>query len=85
MLLVPRGVAKRWQSCLHTSRPIAAWCCRHTVAAAAAVVLIRMCLRLLAKCIQGPASSGVPAAAVSSASVSTVLALSALALDGTSE
>ena len=79
MLLVPRGVEKRWQSCLYTSRPIAAWCCRHTVAAAADVVLIRMYLRLLASCIQRSASSGVPAAAISSASVSTVVALSALA------
>ena len=79
MLLVPRGIEKRWQSCLHTSRPIAAWCCRHTVSAAADIVLIRMCLRLLASCIQRFASSAVPAAAISSASVSTVVALSALA------
>ena len=78
MLLVPSGIAKRWQSCLYTSRPIAAWCCRHTVAAAADVVLTRMYLRLFASCIQRSASSGVPAAAVSSASVSAVVALSAL-------
>ena len=78
MLLVPRGMAKRWQSCLYTSRPVAAWCCRHTVAAAADVVLRRMYLRLFASCIQRSASSGVPAAAVRYASVSTVVALSAL-------
>ena len=79
MLLVPKGIEKRWQSCLYTSRPIAAWWCRHIVAAAADVVLIRMYLRLLASCIQRSASSGVPAAAISSASVRTVVALSALA------
>ena len=49
----------------------------HTVAAAV-VVLIGMYLRLLASCIQRSASSGVPAAAVSSASVSAVVALSDL-------
>ena len=42
------------------------------------IVLLRMYLRLFASCIQRSASSGVPAAAVSSASVSTVVALSAL-------
>ena len=77
MLLVPRGIAKRRQSCLYTSRPIAVWCCLKTVAAAAVVALIRMYLRLLASCIQRSASAGVPAAAVSSAFVNTVVAVSA--------
>ena len=49
------------------------------MAAAADVVLIRVCLGLLASCVQRSASSSVPAAAVSSAFVSTVVALSALA------
>ena len=57
MLFVPRGIEKRWQRCLYTSRPIAAWCCGHTVAAAADVVLTRMYLRLLANCIQRSASA----------------------------
>ena len=72
-------VESRWQSCLCTSRPIAAWFCRRTVASAAVVVLIRLYLRLLVGCIQRSASSGVPAAAVSPTSVSTVVAFSALA------
>ena len=68
MLLVPKGIKTRWQSCLYTSRPFALWCCRCAMAAAAVVVLIRVYLRLLARCIQLSASSGVSAAAVSSTS-----------------
>ena len=49
------------------------------MASAAVVVLIRLYLRLLVGCIQRSASSGVPAAAVSPTSVSTVVAFSALA------
>ena len=46
--------------------------CEITRASCSKIVLIRMCLRLLASCIQRSASSSVPAAAVSSASVSPV-------------
>ena len=79
MLHFPQGVEKRWQSCLWTSRPIAVWCCLRTVAPAKNVVVMIMYLKLLASCIHCSASSGVPAAAVSSVSVSAVVALSALA------
>ena len=61
---------------------MASWCCLQTVAAGPLVMLMRMSLRLLHSCVHFSPSSIVVAAPSSSASVSTVVALSALDSSG---